>query len=113
MPNLKLAASVSIAAGPSWRQMERRLGRLVYCLMPLAFSTDAAAQVPTPTPLLPAPTIAITSPPPGQALYDVTPTITVTYSADPAVQIDLDSLSVRVNGADWAPRFSKTATSAS
>jgi hypothetical protein len=59
-----------------------------------------------------APTIAITAPTPNQPLHNVTPLITVTYSA-PAPGLDLATLQVLVNGADWTARFTKTAASAS
>ncbi|HLA76397.1 MAG TPA: hypothetical protein VJU18_02330, partial [Vicinamibacteria bacterium] len=60
-----------------------------------------------------APTISITSPTPGQPVYDVRPTIVVTYStSDPEVPLNLDSLTVSVNNLNWTAKFSKTDTSA-
>ena len=55
-----------------------------------------------------APTISIDAPPPG-ALYDPNPTISVSYGGGP---LDLSSLRVTVNGADWTARFSVGPSSA-
>ena len=58
-----------------------------------------------------APSIAITSPPPGNPLYEVRPTVTVAYSSS-GPSLDLDSLVVVVNGADWSSKFTKSPTAA-
>ena len=56
--------------------------------------------------------ISVTSPQPGQPLYDVTPTITVAYSSSGA-PLNLASLTIHVNGTLWTNRFTVGPTSAS
>jgi len=52
------------------------------------------------------PTITVSSPPAGQPLYDLHPTITVGYTSDdPAVPLNLTTLRVTVNGFDWTGKF--------
>jgi len=52
------------------------------------------------------PTIAVSSPPAGQPLYDLHPTITVGYTSDdPAAPLNLTTLRVTVNGFDWTAKF--------
>lgn len=52
------------------------------------------------------PTINVSSPPAGQPLYDLRPTITVAYTSDdPAAPLNLATLRVTVNGFDWTARF--------
>jgi outer membrane receptor protein involved in Fe transport len=59
------------------------------------------------------PSITLTAPPAGQLLYGLQPTIVVGYSTDaPDQPLDLDSLRVSVNGADWTVKFTKRATMA-
>lgn len=59
-----------------------------------------------------APVIDIVAPAPGEPVHGGTPLVTVTYSA-PTPGVNLDTLQVLVNGADWTARFSKSASSAS
>jgi hypothetical protein len=60
------------------------------------------------------PTITLSSPTPGQPLYNLKPTISISYTSDdPAAPIDPSTLQVTVNGVDWTSRFAKGPDSAS
>jgi hypothetical protein len=60
-----------------------------------------------------APTLAVTAPA-TSPLLKVRPTIVVTYASTPAgaPPLDLASLRVHVNGADWSARFTRDSTQA-
>ncbi len=58
------------------------------------------------------PSIAVTSPAGGQPASPL-PTLTIAYAPSPGVPLNIDSLSVLVNGSQWASKFLKTETSAS
>jgi hypothetical protein len=59
-----------------------------------------------------APVISIDSPPPGN-LYDLRPTIRISYSSDSDVSpVDPNSLLVTVNGVNWTGKFTITANGA-
>jgi hypothetical protein len=60
-----------------------------------------------------APSISVVAPPPGQPVYDVQPTMTVTYSTDtPQVPLNLETLRITVNGIDWTAKFTQGTSSA-
>jgi len=59
------------------------------------------------------PTITVSSPPAGQPLYDLRPTMTVAYTSDDlGVALDLATLRVTVNGFDWTAKFTAGPASA-
>lgn len=83
-------------------RLTHRIPVLSFALLALAVPASALSR------------ISVVSPSPSQPVFNVQPTISVTYSSDdPTAPLNLDSLTVLVNGVDWTGKFTKGAGSAS